>query len=1553
MGGGQGRKDCSLKEWLGRLGLEDTVSLLENGGYDVNNRFDVKLEAAGLGTLQQIEGLAREEAEHIRQHFEGEIKEIEEAVQEPDMESSIPLGSRKRLLRRAYQDPGTPSASFWDGPFGSRLPPALRKICDEHGFEEAEDLYTLTEEELQDPSFGLKVASRNKLLNALQEAAKVLDCGVDAESGLEGATALDETTGLMQPKAYRRFQLMALDNDHQNDRLVEKIVLPRREIVELCNDVFPASCRGNASKLQFDKLDTISHECYGLFGQKLPMLKLLARLGAISSTEASTNHQSWNDLAPGMYAITVQGHYPSDAGSGLAGSLRRTFVVYWPQDDRFLSVQATDQTTTFLRYLTQLCEHVFVCMDQNAALAFPKDRIEKESQRILEISIDKTTVQEEKFELRGGVTFNTGSKFSASASEGNRPTIHLLAGGGSRAAILLGKELPPQRGWNSQWTKRFQTGGAEVMLQNLQQKYSVYLAGEMADEEKLLLLEHHSSDCRQEIYSEEFESRFSPPAGKDGAGTAAAPSSEELRPVDGAGDAGGAKVTGDFRGKAPVDDEVMTDAEEQGAPSQAIDEGTGADNTEAREADESEGTVFELQRRHRDLGIDADLEPSLLSRQAMKTRLATCLAVLILTPKAPKSESIAQLLRTEEGATLNKNSRGIISLSSLPWKRELAEACQEIVLNIPATLRSGAAAGGYRKSAWKGSSSETNRRKKVETDRINNEYEALKGERRRFMLARIERAVFPTVTSGEAQKLALKLRRFIRKGDYVTMLGDLEESEEACTAYALEELCISKKNDEKLQGDPFSVVSPETSRPVRFDIASAQQIVQVFLVRGTRFIVVGNDPATGKAVLSLYCLAESSQPYACPRFGKAASLAAFDEQTRLLALYSFEEDAAAYEPADVREADRPGARTSTVRRSELAVYRFDERYQRYDRAAPVVDLTLLSGDPELKQLTFLHSRRKLAFLDAGNRLRIYDVQQGCALNCNLQLRPAEPVCRLLSSERGQCVFAVEQPDSEGLCRVYPFMTSSLERDSTGQGSDQGLSPVSLKVGGAFDVVSFGLGSQVRQGQLAVLEKSTGLVKVMALHVTAKEEACMMRDVLDQPSRRMPAETVQLTVLEYLYYVYAKFAAKGVISNDEESVALRLTVLFDCSETIFWNMDLSRRVQQYVDTVERLLSRTEKRTEVLRLKERLQVGSLQAGWSRAQAIPSEDWALEPRLASLGLAEEIAAEEGFGTWVRRLICLVPIQIARAEDNSFQVLLDGVSMTGDHARSVGTCAEGIRFGLYDAILDWWRGPIRIVSSMGKQSTGKSYTLNHLFGLSFEISGARCTDGCWLTLSIIRGVMYLVLDFEGLGSFERTDQEDMLLSVFNAAISNLTIFKTEYRLDRDVENMFARFQTGVNLLKGDARLFRGQFLIAIKDVLALDVDKVRHEFRSKISRIVSGTDSDNTDNFIPRMYGGKVVILPFPPLGDPAYYSELESVQRVLEGRPGQFESGPELATFMKTLMAKLHLKDWVAMDQEQLEARVRFLSKYLEPALAFGRLSREEYAEEEEELRDLSTR
>ena len=48
------------------------------------------------------------------------------------------------------------------------------------------------------------------------------------------------------------------------------------------------------------------------------------------------------------------------------------------------------------------------------------------------------------------------------------------------------------------------------------------------------------------------------------------------------------------------------------------------------------------------------------------------------------------------------------------------------------------------------------------------------------------------------------------------------------------------------------------------------------------------------------------------------------------------------------------------------------------------------------------------------------------------------------------------------------------------------------------------------------------------------------------------------------------------------------------------------------------------------------------------------------------------------------------------------------------------------------------------------------------------------------------------GIGSWERTETEDMLMSLFSAAISNITVFKTHFDFNRYTEQTLSRFNTG-----------------------------------------------------------------------------------------------------------------------------------------------------------------
>ncbi|KAH9326220.1 hypothetical protein KI387_006398, partial [Taxus chinensis] len=185
----------------------------------------------------------------------------------------------------------------------------------------------------------------------------------------------------------------------------------------------------------------------------------------------------------------------------------------------------------------------------------------------------------------------------------------------------------------------------------------------------------------------------------------------------------------------------------------------------------------------------------------------------------------------------------------------------------------------------------------------------------------------------------------------------------------------------------------------------------------------------------------------------------------------------------------------------------------------------------------------------------------------------------------------------------------------------------------------------------------------------------------------------------------------------------------------------------------------------------------------QAESLKKWKTESAcLDSVAVGDETKMK--MGMWVCKLICLVPLQIAHAENNGMVALKNGLQIPHDinYVDNI-SLANSVRFGIYDVVLNSWKGKIKVISSMGKQSSGKSYLLNHLSGSLLDVSGGRCTDGVWMTIATTEDsshahsqeagrYLYVLLDFEGLGSFELSEQEDMLLSVLNVAVRNLTIF-------------------------------------------------------------------------------------------------------------------------------------------------------------------------------------
>ncbi|KAF7308999.1 VWFA domain-containing protein [Mycena kentingensis (nom. inval.)] len=287
---------------------------------------------------------------------------------------------------------------------------------------------------------------------------------------------------------------------------------------------------------------------------------------------------------------------------------------------------------------------------------------------------------------------------------------------------------------------------------------------------------------------------------------------------------------------------------------------------------------------------------------------------------------------------------------------------------------------------------------------------------------------------------------------------------------------------------------------------------------------------------------------------------------------------------------------------------------------------------------------------------------------------------------------------------------------------------------------------------------------------------------------------------------------------------------------------------------------------------------------------------------------------GEWIVDLLCLIPIQIALARDNRFLPLKDGV-VSAELERSL-LGAE----------------PVKVVSSMGEQSVGKSYTLNHLLDTSFAGSAMRTTEGVWMSVTPTNDTLIVALDFEGVHSIERSTQEDTLLVLFNTALSNLVLFRNNFAMSRSITGLFQSFQSSSAVLDPAANpsLFRSTLTIIIKDVVESDKNEIVREFSTKFHKIV---EEEQEANFISRLHAGALRIIPWPVIESRQFYALFPGIKRLLDSQEVTHHTAGEFLHTLKTLMAKLKANDWGALSQNLAAHRAQKLLDGLDTALKFG--------------------
>ncbi|KAI0250862.1 hypothetical protein BJV78DRAFT_1127282, partial [Lactifluus subvellereus] len=311
---------------------------------------------------------------------------------------------------------------------------------------------------------------------------------------------------------------------------------------------------------------------------------------------------------------------------------------------------------------------------------------------------------------------------------------------------------------------------------------------------------------------------------------------------------------------------------------------------------------------------------------------------------------------------------------------------------------------------------------------------------------------------------------------------------------------------------------------------------------------------------------------------------------------------------------------------------------------------------------------------------------------------------------------------------------------------------------------------------------------------------------------------------------------------------------------------------------------------------------------------------------------------GEWLANLLCLIPVRIATTHKNRFVPLKDGVVSTQLEKSLLGAgvnrIVDDLSLGWYESIFRsyWASKPVKVVSSMGGQSVGNSFTLNHVVDTSFAESAMRATEGVWMSVSPTDDALIVALDLRGIHSLERSSQEDALLVLFSTAISNLVLFQSNLALSRDIAGPFQAFRSCSSMWDpaSNPSLFQSTLLVTIKDIIDSDRTEVTRELSLKFRKMVL---DEGEANFITRLHRGKLQIIPWPVIDSKGFYKPFTTLKKELDCQPTSHSTAGKFLHTLKILMAKLNANDWKSMSQAMAAHRASSLLDILPNALETG--------------------
>ncbi|KAI1789533.1 hypothetical protein LXA43DRAFT_1153915 [Ganoderma leucocontextum] len=1287
------------------------------------------------------------------------------------------------------------------------------------------------------------------------------------------------------------YRVLDLVHDKGSGGLVDKIIIKQDSLGRLINEFCPGAYT-SITKVDFSTLDSVRVKPIGLYGSKSAIVEFLLKRKVVSEKTAPAMLQVIN--SPGLMQPSLS--------SGMYILLRKPgeamYVIYWPEDTTWNDNCASSvckNRVTFMRYLTKIADQVVCLMsDEHAeamvwrgeALDSEQDSIDDEdSDRLFAFEVSKTNEQEE------GVTSRPGFEISLNPSV-IRPR---LVRGEMQQGFVTAQYVSEERRLHH--VSDTQT---EARVKHLLERYAIRLHEDLsADALDLLLklgLRHEAGNALRKYRKDVLEVKQS----------ARESLTQDL-------DTSVSRIDAeDVHLSVSLEETLMAgvllrfpilarEGPQTSADGQGSKEAMSVDDDYISKLCSMYDEVAPMVRNaHEHAGLKG---VNIDRYKTSKVRILTLDHILGLDLDMNAEEMDGLIASTlEEGYSGKLPSRGAASLfsrftgfltgsdsSPLPQAIQVPQSVlkvsdQDFLARLPMIVER------YAQLSDAAAEAAEYAHKSEETRQL----EDLRAGILRTLNANLQRGPSQrTITIQQLEVEATSWHNEQTHPKYYTIAMIEETCVDPLMRYMIHPIELKEGDAHRMQEDDSYLPAPQvhSHSASTFSLPVDMTLVYVHLLPKSHCILVTRD-RTGEA--RVYVSSTTHLSHALDRrpakqlkrdkIGEKLLLA-YDESKRILAVCGM-------------SGAGPEARF------ELHTFRFDESYTSLQGVgAPIVLSSWYDTPVTITHMEFVNSE-ELVFVDNDSRARVYSLvaQRFRPAALRLQKKPSS----VHSTPDGSCLFVVEEPEDEtagATLRAYHW--SSF-------GSSEGIK---------IDIPQTFAGDCVVTSLLANTN-----VHLLGLDLSAK-------------TLRSLKFTITSRITEFT------FKKKGKLIASRKEQATQHNSLVDCHAEVWTRFPVVPAVRR--ETVVSTLRERRVLVFVSNVDPKPfapHFSALIDDFERVTRKPTGDELKNIHVLALDHAlfltecPIIPSTFRAGEWLVEILCLIPIHIAVTRDNRFVPLKDGV-WSPDLERSllgadVAKIIDSISFGWYESLFQSYMAtkPVKVVSSMGEQSVGKSFALNHLVDTSFAGSAMRTTEGVWMSVTPTDDVLIVALDFEGVHSIERSAQEDTLLVLFNTAISNLVLFRNNFALSREITGLFQSFQSSASVLDPEANpmLFQSTLVIVIKDVVDSDKNDITKEFYLKFQQIVQ---AEQAMNFISRLHRNRLDIVPWPVIESKQFYTLFKTIKKRLDQQPVTHQGGSVFLQTMKTLMAKLKANDWGAMSQNLAAHRTHLLLSLLPKALAFG--------------------